>query len=309
MKIKYTIWIVFLTLAINVKGQLYPGFNQYMIEGLTINPAYAGSREVLSTAFFYKNKWMGFKGGHKYQTLSAHTPLQNTRIGLGLLLMHEQIGIDNNYSLYFNYAYRVSLRVGKLAFGLKGGLELTNIDNAQIKTSPRFGQDPVFNTTENYFYPNFGIGMYYYSRKFFVGASVPFLLSKKYTESETGIELSHDFQKYNYFFTSGVKIAVSEVNVTPAILVRYQNKQPLVLGGNVNIDFLDNRFSLGVGYTNELSSLIGIAQIKVNEQLRIGYSYDTSVNSKFNNYIDGSHEIMLRYEFRYIIDAANPVDF
>lgn len=308
MKAYHYISVLFLALSATVNAQLYPGLNQYMVEGLTINPAFAGSREVLSTAFFYKNKWVGFEGGHQYQTLSAHTPLQNTSIGLGLLLMHEQIGIDNNYSLYLNYAHRISLRIGKISFGLKGGLELTNLDYGEIITSPRFGQDPVFNTAENYFHPNFGFGAYYYTRKFFIGASIPFFLSKKYTESEKGIELTHDFKHYNYFFTTGVKLPVSEVNVSPALLVRYRQDFPLVVGGNINIEFLNDRFSLGAGYSNELNSVMALAQIKVNEQLRIGYSYDSSLGD-YNKYISGSHEIMLRYEFRYIIEAANPIEF
>ena len=154
MKLYHYILIFLITLSTTVSAQLYPRFNQYMTEGLTINPAFAGSREVLSTAFFYKNNWVGFDGAPVYQTLSAHTPLKNNKIGLGVLLMHEQIGIDNNYSLYFNYAYRASLRVGKLSFGLKGGIELTNLNYSDLRSSPRSVQDPVFSTTENYYYPN-----------------------------------------------------------------------------------------------------------------------------------------------------------
>lgn len=308
MKIGKYILIVLVTLTTTLSAQLYPGFNQYMVEGLTINPAFAGSREVLSTAFFYKNKWVGFGNGHSYQTLSAHTPLKNNHIGLGVLLMHEQIGLENNYSLYFNYAYRASLKIGKLAFGLKGGIELTNFNYNELQISPRFGQDPVFNTSENYYYPNFGVGVYYYTRKFFVGASVPFLLSKEFTQTEKGIELSHDFHNYNYFFTSGVKMNTSSVNITPAVLIRYHRDYPIGIGGNLNFDFLQDRFTIGTGYTNDLNSVIGLAQIKVNEQLRIGYSYDLALGS-LSQYITGWHEIMLRYEFRYIIDAANPIDF
>jgi type IX secretion system PorP/SprF family membrane protein len=311
MKVYHYIFLFLMALSSTVSAQLYPRFNQYMTEGLTINPAFAGSREVLSTAFFYKNNWVGFDGAPIYQTLSAHTPLKNNQIGIGVLLMHEQIGIDNNYSLYFNYAYRASLRIGKLAFGLKGGIELTNSNYGDILISPRSAQDPVFNTTENFYYPNFGVGVYYYTRKFFAGASVPLLLSKEFTQSDKGIALSHDFNKYNYFFTSGYKFSTSGVNISPAILISYHNEFPFVIGGNVNFDFLDDRFTLGAGYSNESNSMIALAQIKVNEQLRIGYSYDTFLSSgnSISRYINGSHEIMLRYEFRYIIDAANPIDF
>src|SRR5688572_22742609 len=66
-------------------------FNQYMFNPLGINPAYAGSREVLSTVLLWRNQWVGFEGAPVTQTLAIHGALVRRKMGLGF-----QITNDNN---------------------------------------------------------------------------------------------------------------------------------------------------------------------------------------------------------------------
>ena len=62
-------------------AQQLPQFTQYMYNTISINPAYAGSREALSIVGLHRSQWVGFKGGPTTQTLSIHTPLRNEKIG------------------------------------------------------------------------------------------------------------------------------------------------------------------------------------------------------------------------------------
>ena len=53
---------VLLMIPVSLSGQLTPYSNQYILNPLTINPAFAGNRGVLNMAAFYRKQWVGIKG-------------------------------------------------------------------------------------------------------------------------------------------------------------------------------------------------------------------------------------------------------
>jgi hypothetical protein len=70
---------------------------------------------------------------------------------------------------------------------------------------------------------------------------------------------------------------------------------------------LYDRFWAGASYRNKRS--VGVLfQFAINNQLRVAYTYDFDTGY-LGHYSNGSHEIMLRYEFRYKIDAISPLNF
>jgi hypothetical protein len=52
----------------------------------------------------------------------------------------------------------------------------------------------------------------------------------------------------------------------------------------------------------------GLVQFAVNNQIRVAYTYDIDLG-RLGRYSNGSHEIMLRYEFRYKVEVINPLSF
>ncbi|MGB2759827.1 MAG: type IX secretion system membrane protein PorP/SprF, partial [Maribacter stanieri] len=57
-------------------------YTQYMYNTISVNPAYAGSRGVLSIAALHRSQWVGLDGAPTTQTLNFHTPVSNN-VGLG----------------------------------------------------------------------------------------------------------------------------------------------------------------------------------------------------------------------------------
>ena len=82
----------------------YPVFSQYLQNGLVINPAYAGSREVLSFFLSGRLQWLGIKGAPVLQTISMHSLLKNERVGLGVTAQFLQYGFTKSTSIYADYA-------------------------------------------------------------------------------------------------------------------------------------------------------------------------------------------------------------
>ena len=147
--------IALLSCTVGIAQQL-PQFTQYMYNTISINPAYAGSREALSIVGLHRSQWVGFQGGPITQTLSIHTPLRNDRIGLGLSFIEDDLGPENFTYLYADFSYAIPTGVdGKLAFGLKGGFTQYSLD-ADFRQAESF--DPSILGIEDRWTPNIGAG-------------------------------------------------------------------------------------------------------------------------------------------------------
>lgn len=307
MRYFLTILVFCLAMQLNVHGQVTPIYSQYVMNGLAINPAYAGSRDVLSLSFMSRWQWVGFEGAPYTSTLSGNMPFKNKALAMGLLLTDQRYGVRDNLSCFGNYAYRVRTYKGFLSFGLKAGFESLK-DNLQTISSK--DQDLLFNSSsKGSLLPNFGFGIYFYNDKYFAGLSVPTFLSYREKRTGDGVEAYNNTKNYNYLFTTGMLISVSDyVKIKPSTLVRYMANWPVQFDINCNVFLLkDSRMSVGAAYRHN-EAFVGMFELQLNPQWRLGYSYDYSLGG-LSQYNSGSHEIMLRYEFRYIIKGLNPKYF
>ncbi len=118
--------LILLLLPVSVAGQLTPVTNQYILNPLTINPAYAGSRGALNIAAFYRRQWVGISGSPETMTLAADAPLLDAKLGLGLIITNDKLGVTKETQFHTTYAYKISMGDGNLSFGLGAGLITTN---------------------------------------------------------------------------------------------------------------------------------------------------------------------------------------
>jgi type IX secretion system PorP/SprF family membrane protein len=246
----------------------------------------------------------GIDGSPVYETFSAHAPLKNAHIGLGFLLMNEKTFQTVNTHAYFNYAYRMKVGSGKLALGLKAGINYTNNDWSNLDLNNP--ADPAFgNNTKRYILPNFGVGAFYSTQKVFAGFSIPYILSFKESSPGSGYKIYHDMSNYNYLLTSGYLFDISRnFKLKPSFLFTYNSKIPIRLDINMNFILLNDKLWIGTAYRiNEAMS--SSFEIQVNPQLRFGYTFDYS-GGQVNYFKYTSHEIFIRYEFSYKIKAFNP---
>lgn len=284
-------------------GQRYePIYSQYWINGLAINPAYTGSRECFSNTILYRNQWMGFPGAPKTQTLSSHAPLKDEKNAVGIFIFHESIGVSDYSDIYGNYAFRFQLGEGKISLGLKFGATFFQGDYSEIVASPdELSIDPILNNVSEVF-PNFGVGAYYYSDKFYLGLSVPKFLSYEIKSSKKTMNIGPD--NYDFLLTGGILLGQSETfKFKPSFLFRYRlnNTYQIDVGANFifyNVLWLGGSYR----YNDELAFMV---EYQASNQIRAGVAYDVAVGD-FASQHSGSLELILRYEFKYKIRAVNP---
>jgi type IX secretion system PorP/SprF family membrane protein len=303
---RFILSILALIFPLHLLGQLFPLSDHYVYNTLVINPAFAGCQDALSATISYRDQWVGFKDAPKSYMLSIHTPIYNDRIGLGLLIDKNSIGIFKETSFIGNYAYRVELYDGKLALGLGFGVTAYNIAWNELNATDA---DDVLliNNPASAILPTFSLGAYYYTRKYFIGISLPLLLSHEIDQSTGKYKIKNNFSGYNYFFAGGYEVRINpRVKLLPSILIKYHPDNDIQIDYSTQIN-LNDRIWIGIGYRNK-NILIGMFQCQINYQLRMAYSYDFDLGS-IGRYRNGSHEIVLNYIFKYARNVIGPRQF
>src|SRR5690606_26760653 len=115
--------VLILGASFSVFSQQDSQYTQYMYNTITINPAYAGSRGVLSLNGTYRSQWIGLDGAPETINFSANTPVGLGGVGVGLSFVSDKIGpsTESLIAADFSYTIRTSQKT-KLSFGLKAGV-------------------------------------------------------------------------------------------------------------------------------------------------------------------------------------------
>jgi type IX secretion system PorP/SprF family membrane protein len=265
-------------------------YTQYMYNTITVNPAYAGSRGMLSIFGLHRSQWIGLDGAPRTNAFSVNTPLNDSRLGLGVSIVNDKIGptVENTFSADLSYTIPASEEF-KLSFGIKGTANLFNIDINKLDIKDQ--GDKQFQNLDGKFSPNIGAGIYLHSDKAYVGLSVPnFIESDRYDDDEVAIFK----EKINYYFIAGYVFDINpSIQFKPALLTKLVQGAPLQVDVSGNFMF-DEKFVLGLGYRWS-ASISAMAGFQVSEGLYIGYAYDHET-TRLQKYNSGSHEIFLRFE-------------
>jgi type IX secretion system PorP/SprF family membrane protein len=300
---KNSIKILWICLAMacapEVWSQNDPMFTQYMFNELYINPAYAGSREFLSTTALVRQQWVGLDGAPNNQTLSAHKPIFNNKIGAGLTFLNESIGVSKRTQINANGAYRIQMGKNNLSFGLQLGLAgiSENLSSLGLINDNQFATN-----TGRRLAPNMGFGTYYLTPKWYAGFSIPRLLQNRLDGTSGEVSNRFNMTDWHYFITAGSLHSInSDFKVKPSMMLKAASGAPVELDINAMAIYRD-RLWAGLGYRSgdAINVLVGA---QINQQLRAGYSYDYAT-SRLGNFHSGSHELMIGYDFNFQKDKV-----
>jgi len=291
---KLIIITLLLSAFAGLKAQQEAQFSHYSFNTQAINPAYAGSRDALTVTGLHRSQWVGFEGAPITQTLTAHAPILNDKLGLGLSVLNDKIGPTNNTSLFADFAYRLPVsEKGVLAFGLKAGINIAKAGLSDLTTTQ--GGDQNFSTDiSSGLAPNFGAGLYYHTDTWYAGISVPRILENTLGTDSRGGNIIEE--QRHYWFIAGTVFPLSEsIKLKPTTFLQVTEGAPIVLDLTGMFIFHEK---LELGGLFRTGDAVGVlAGYNVNPQFRIGYSFDYSYTNTTFRYNGGSHEIMLRYDF------------
>ena len=294
---KINLLLMMIVLIGSLKAQQDPMYTHYMYNTLVINPGYAGSRDALTITALHRSQWVNYKGAPIVQTLTAHGPLRNEHLGIGLSVSNDKIGPTNNTSAVIDFAYIMKLNSkAKLAFGLSAGANLLQANLASVQLDQQI--DPSFqNNISNKITPNVGFGLYYSRERFYAGLSVPKIIQNNYSDlNQTATNTLAGKEQRHYFFIAGTVIKLGRnLDFKPTTLVKVTTAAPIQ--ADVTASFIIMKKVL-IGAMYRTGDAVGLlVGLDITQQLHIGYSYDYSYGLQNFRYHQGSHEIMLRYDF------------
>jgi type IX secretion system PorP/SprF family membrane protein len=271
--------IILALLSFTVNAQQDPQYTQYMYNTVNVNPAYAGSREVLSLFGMYRTQWIGLEGAPDTGVFSANSPV-GKQVGLGLTFISDKIGISEESTISGDFSYTLQMSEDgsyKLALGLKATGHLLNVDFTKLNIwDPN---DPYLNNISNRFSPNVGAGAYLYSDVFYVGLSVPNMLETQHYNDNDRQSLASE-RMHGYLISGYVFDLTADIKFKPAIMLKAVKGAPLQADVSANTLFYD-KFTVGVAWRWQ-AAVSGLVGFQVTDGWFIGYSYDAET-TKLNN--------------------------
>lgn len=289
-------------LSLGAYAQQDAGFSMYFFNPVYVNPGYAGSREAFSGTLVHRSQWVGMPGSPTTQSLSMHTALPNSRVGLGLQVYNDKEGPLRNTGINLTYAYHLPINeTTKLSFGLTGMLNNLRIGFDEINVDDNNDKAFIGNSASTWV-PDATVGVYLYKSRFYAGVSVNHLFQSKFDFTNAS---GSDLSRFNrqFYANSGVVIPVTKsIDFRPSVLLKYVTAAPVVGEIDGSLIFFQ-KFFIGAGFrTNKRinidgtdNMLIGIAELEISNFLRVGYSYDYYLN-RTGTYNGGTHEIMLGWD-------------
>jgi len=269
--------------------------SQYMFNLFSINPAYAGSNDVLSVNVSHRSQFVGFEGAPNTQQFSIHAPVTKKKIGLGLEITNDVIGPRKVLGVHTAYAYRVKIGPGQLGFGLKAGI-YNYTYNWDILNYQDNTEDLIGTGTESKLVPNFNFGMYYHDRINYAGIELAHLNNPSIYSNDSITDVQAKLSSHISAFAGRAFELNNKLVLKPSFLVRFAQNAPGYADVNVSVLY-NRRFWLGASYrTNK--ALIFIAQVYINPKLKLGYSYDLLLN-KLSTFQGGAHELYLGFDIDF----------
>jgi type IX secretion system PorP/SprF family membrane protein len=287
----------------NLNAQQEQQYTQFMFNKLSYNPGYAGSFESPTLSVVYRNQWMGIEGAPQTQLLSYTQPLLNNRLGLGVALVRNTIGISTSTTLEGSYSYRIDLGQGILGVGIQGSARnlRQNWNDDRLRGSqPILTDNAIPLEPKSKIIANVGFGLFYTGETWYAGISAPRLVTNNIDFAEFGSVFSREERHLNGMFGLSIDLA-DQVEFTPQILFKYVKNAPLDADVSTSI-FVKRKFLGGVSYRvggnsggggESLDLMFGL---QATRQLFFCLSYDIGI-SKLRTQHNGSVEATARWWF------------
>lgn len=316
MKSSLLLLLYLLFITFTVKAQQEVQFSQYVFNGLSVNPAYAGYKEELYLHSTYRQQWTAFPGAPQTGTvaLDGLTDVYSKRVGVGGQLTWDKLGPQECISLYGSYAYRIPVgnnddEDNRLSIGLGLGIAQYAVDGNSRKYVDADDPDIILGK-QSTLVPDARFGIYYATSRSYIGISVTDLFSA-YTGGKIYLgngTLYTTLRKTRHvYLTGGAIIYLNEdLKLKPSLMIKDDFRGPTSADLNVFL-LLQDKLWLGASYRaglnlwgkedlqkdlNPNAALSFMIEVFAADNIRLGYSYDVSTNG-ISKYQRGSHELSI----------------
>ena len=269
--------------------------SQYHLNPAMINPAYSGLYNNFMINANSRLQWMGVDGNPTSNFLTVTTSIVEKKLGGGMMISQDNIGITSTTQLAMMCAYRIEWDDATFSFGMQGGM--INMKQKQGDLTLRYMDDPDFpQTTQTWMKPNFGAGIAVMGNTYYFGLSVPRLLNIKFDD---GLTSNTYYQRHYYASAAIIKDITPFMKLKPVALLRYVGGAPLSFDIGANV-LWNHKFWFGA-YTRNFTTQGALFQLIVNETVRLGYAIEVPTTKSIKtNFL--THELVVGFDLSLFKD-------
>jgi len=271
----------------NTNAQIDIQLSNYMFSGLTFNPAFAGFSKCIDVNLITHQQWVGFGNTPSTQILSASNKFKFGNYGLSLI--NDRLGCEKSFNAKFIYAY--PFQISDHAF-ITGGLGLGFINRSLDFSNLVFENDMVFDPISSYnnkneYSPVFDIGLMFSNKRMKLG------MSTTHTNNSANNATFYKASRHYYLFGSYSIQLNSKYQIVPSLFFK-SNQVITQYEANTNV-YYDDKLWAGLSY-RATESVIVLFGIKINKNIKIGYSFDYNIG-QVKYYAYGTHELIILFKY------------
>jgi len=309
MKIVYYTLLIGLILCpfFQIAAQQEVNYTLYRYHLNLINPATTGTQGAPFVNLSLRTQWVGIEDAPETQAISIGRPHRNDRLGTGFSVINDRTFVENQTQLFLDFSYRLPLGTNRdLFLGLKAGGTSIRLHADRLETFQSNIPDPFLQSTSS-FVPNFGVGVYYKTNRYFLSLSIPRLLETRRFREENGI-YSQAADRPHLFLSSGYRMGLtSNWDFNPSVLFSYVEAAPFEFLLDANFTYKE-RLNLGAQYTRS-GGIGATTSLHISDGMQLGYAYITSITDQVNQFSNGTHEMILKIKLDQNINEARAASF
>lgn len=298
-----------------VQAQQMPLLSEFLHSPALINPAMIGWEDLTAVTAAYRHQWTGLENNPITFALNFRHFDEAKNMAFGGGLTHDQTGPTSFTGLNLQYAYHLKFgserrqneKRHRLSIGLSLAANQYRLDGSKLRYNDV--DDPlIVNSQATSILPDAGLGLFYYNDLYYVGFSVPQLISMN-VRFESDNALSNIRRVAHFYFNAGARIKLQspeksirrsnlyervEHLLLPSLWFRYAPNSPL----NVHLHLRYMwRQQLGLGVAISTDGTLGIdIAVQIKKRFRVGYAFGVPL-SELSPHLGSNHELMLTYIF------------
>lgn len=283
---------IFCSFYSNLIAQQEVNYALYRYHLNLINPAVVGTQGAAFLNFGIRNQWLGVADAPRSLNFTYSTPQKNERVGIGFNLSNDKTFVEQQTQLFFDFSYRLPLEDEHSVYlGIKGGGTGFRLNAHDLAVYQSTLEDPNLLNVSS-FVPNIGIGIIYHTPRFYIGFSIPRMLSTDRFHQENGQETQPSDHPH-YYFNTGFRFNITDrFEFTPAAMLSWINLASSMYVLDASFSY-NKIFDFGVQYIQR-GGLGGTLMTNFDNAFQVGYAYITQSGKQVNFFSQPTHEVLLR---------------